>query len=331
MKKLLFLFPEDSFIDANWHWKYLNLKGAKKHTCIIPLKIKRRLSFSFTFFFKLLRSDIALLYSNDFFVWFVLVFKRIGLLPNLKIILPEFNVNVEKLSTFRAKFKWSFISFALPACHSLCVFSELHKKALMHRCNMLKSEQLFVIPEPMAYGKDESLLPEKIEGKEEYILFAGRTNRDLLTFLEATKQFDFSVIVISNDTRIKELKEVYSDVKFINEVSLQELKNYIRKAKLYVVPLIESSNTSGLRIISLCFQLKTCVVATETVALKERFVDEILYMKSSANEIAKKVNRSYYDDNLIKTTVIKASEFYQTKGTSEAYAEKFQQVLDPIL
>mgnify|MGYP005994863069 CR=1 FL=1 len=331
MKKLLFLFPEASFINADWHWEYLNLKGVKKLTYTVPSIMVKRLSFSFTFCYKLFCSDIALLYSNDFFVWFVLVLKRIGLLPNLKIVMPEFNVNVEKLSTLRAKLKWRFISFALPACNCLCVFSELHKKALVNRCKKLKAEHVFVIAEPMAYGIDEPLLPEKILDKEEYVLFAGRTNRDLLSFLEATKQFNFPVIVISNDSRIKEFEKTYSKVKFVGEVSLQELECYIRKAKLYVVPLVETDNTSGLRIISLCFQQKTCVVATATAALKERFTDEIVYMNSTPNEIATQVKLSYYDDHLLTSTVAKASVFYQTKGSSKAYAENFQQVLDLVL
>lgn len=331
MKKLLFLFPEDSFINGEWHWKYLNLRGTKKITCSVPSTMVKRLRFSFMFFPKLFTSDVALLYSNDFFVWFVLVLKRIGVLPNLKIVMPEFNVNVEKLINFRANFKWLFISFSLPACHSLCVFSELHKKALIKRCKKLKAEHVLVIAEPMAYGADDPALPEETQTKEEYILFAGRTNRDLLSFLEASKQFDFPVIVISNDSRIQEFKANYSNVNFINEVSLQELQSYIRNAKLYVVPLIETNNTSGLRIISLCFQQQTCVVATATVALKERFCDEIIYMGNSIKEIATQVKHSYYNEDLLTSTVAKASVFYQTKGSSKAYADKFQQVLDLVL
>jgi hypothetical protein len=150
-------------------------------------------------------------------------------------------------------------------------------------------------------------------------------------FLEASKLLDIPIIVISNDRNIENYKKIYSKVYFIGEVSLSEFEAYIKNAKLFVVPLIETSNTSGLRAISLSFKHETCVLATATAPLTERFTDEVIFMSTSVNDITNQITRLYYDNTLRSTTVLKATAFYNTNGSSRAYAEEFQKVLDFVL
>lgn len=331
MSKLVFFFPEGSFIDEEWHWTYLKHKGIKRITCMLPASKIKWLKFFPFFMFTIFTSQIAVLYSNNFLVWFVLTLKRTGLFRNLEVILPEFNVNIDELSSYRANLKWMFISFCLPSCKYICVFSKIHKVALLERCNKLPSTVLVVIEEPMTYASDEKSHVENFAMQDNYVLYAGRTNRDLKSFLQASVMVNVPIIVISKDKKIPEYKQQYTNVNFLGEVPLQELEYYISNARLFVVPLFETRNTSGLRCISLCFKHRTCVLATGITSLTERFCDEIIFMGHSSDDIARQIKSAYYDNELISRTILKATKFYNSKGSSLAYARKFQDVLDDVL
>lgn len=330
MSKLVFFFPEDSFIDEEWHWTHLKHKGAKRITCMLPASKLKWLKFFPSLMFNIFTSQVAVLYSNNFIVWFVLALKRIGLFRNLKVILPEFNVNIDELSSFRANLKWMLLSFCLPACNFICVFSKIHKEALLERCKKLPSKALVIFEEPMAYASDEQSHLENCAMQDDYVLYAGRTNRDLKSFLQASVLVDLPIIVISKDKKITEYKKQYTNVSFLDEVPLQELERFISNARLFVVPLFETRNTSGLRFISLCFKYKTCVLATGITSLTERFCDEIIFMGHSPDDIARQMKNSYFDTKLMSRTIIKATEFYNSKGSSLTYARKFQDVLDDV-
>jgi glycosyltransferase involved in cell wall biosynthesis len=146
---------------------------------------------------------------------------------------------------------------------------------------------------------------------EEYVFTAGRSYRDFPTFIEAMRKVDYPGLLLYEEAAL--LKQSATDVDLSNlPANLAAAKNegeqswveYIRRAKIVVVPLLPSTMYApGLSLYLMAMALKKCVIVTEGLATRGMLTDEaVIVVPKDAGAMAAAITRVWNDDALRNKT-----------------------------
>lgn len=156
---------------------------------------------------------------------------------------------------------------------------------------------------------------------EDYIFTAGRSYRDFPTFVEAMRRVDYPGLLLYEEAAL--LKRSATDVDLSNlPANLTAEKNegeqswvdYIRRAKIVVVPLLPSTMYApGLSLYLMAMAMKKCVIVTEGLATKGMLTDEaVIVAPKDPEAMATAIARVWNDDALR----------HQTAELGRRYAER---------
>lgn len=150
---------------------------------------------------------------------------------------------------------------------------------------------------------------EVIEGKEfssdgEYVFTAGRSFRDIPTFLKAMELVGCPGLLLCEDSRTMnkagtsfDQADVPQNVRLIKNEGEQSWLNYIEKARVVVIPLRDVSGYApGLSLYLMAMAMKKCVVITEGLATRGLISDEaIVVPPKDSGAMARAITRLWED------------------------------------
>lgn len=162
------------------------------------------------------------------------------------------------------------------------------------------------VPFKVNYWEKMSLEGE-LPGTEEYVFTAGRSYRDLPTFIEAMRRVDYSGLLLYEEVTL--LKRSATDVDLSNlPANLAAAKNegeqswveYIRRAKIVVVPLLPSTMYApGLSLYLMAMAMQKCVIVTEGLATRGMLTNEaVIVAPKDPGAMAAAITRVWTDDDL---------------------------------
>jgi glycosyltransferase involved in cell wall biosynthesis len=185
---------------------------------------------------------------------------------------------------------------------------------ILHFKDTSEYERIYGIPPykcvfvPFKVNYWEKMMPEDHSVKaEEYVFTAGRSYRDFPTFIEAMRNVDYPGLLLYEEAAL--LKQSATDVDLSNlPANLAAAKNegeqswveYIRRAKIVVVPLLPSTMYApGLSLYLMAMALKKCVIVTEGLATRGMLTDEaVIVVPKDVGALAAAITRVWNDDAL---------------------------------
>lgn len=158
---------------------------------------------------------------------------------------------------------------------------------------------------------------------EEYVFTAGRSYRDFPTFIEAMRRVDYPGLLLYEEAAL--LKRAATDVDLSNlPANLATAKNegeqswveYIRRAKIVVVPLLPSTMYApGLSLYLMAMAMKKCVIVTEGLATRGMLKDEaVIVAPRDPEALAIAVTRVWTDGALRRKTAESGRRYAERCG-----------------
>jgi len=166
------------------------------------------------------------------------------------------------------------------------------------------------VPFKVNYWEKMSLEGELPE-TEEYVFTAGRSYRDFPTFIAAMRRVDYPGLLLYEEAAL--LKRSATDVDLSDlPRNLIAAKNegeqswveYIRRAKIVVVPLLPSTMYApGLSLYLMAMAMKKCVIVTEGLATRGMLQDEaVIVAPKDPEALAVAITQVWTDDTLRRKT-----------------------------
>lgn len=195
--------------------------------------------------------------------------QTLGFMKSLRHVILQFIMREED-STLRSKIKYRIMR---------CVFSSINTAVCSSTAEVSYYRNAFRWQEGrthfIPFHSDPAYLKVPHDESGGYILTAGRTFRDYLTFMNAVEGVGTEVIVVSSKRNI-EMKNIPANVVLKYDISMDELTELIKKSAVVVVPLEVRSISIGQSVFLQAMAMGKAVVATETAGT----VDYIDHMES---------------------------------------------------
>jgi glycosyltransferase involved in cell wall biosynthesis len=130
---------------------------------------------------------------------------------------------------------------------------------------------------PFKVNYMDSMLPaDQLSSEGEYVFTAGRTFRDIPTFLSAMRQVGYPGFLLYEDTDLMkeagtdlDLRHVPANLKIEKNVGEKSWLEYIAQAKIVVVPLLPRTGYApGLSLYLMAMAMRKCVIITEGLSTR---------------------------------------------------------------
>lgn len=270
--------------------------------------------------------DVIVFRANTKASMLLNLFDRIHLLKLPFSVLAEFNLS-EHNGTFRSGLKYAFLRFIYKNIKLVFPFSEIHG---LYISNELKLEKQKVVPILQAINYNKlSEYPEDNCEPGNFILVLGRTCRDYETFQKAIHERNDRIIVITNRQAVKNIK-FNKNVEVMLDIPLHQLMDLICKAKYIVIPLKETINPVGLRMLFFSMERGKTVIVTKTKPINEYFKDTdplILVAPYDSSDLKNAMETLDKDLKQIRSLGRRAREFTKNNYTSEGHIKKAYQII----
>jgi glycosyltransferase involved in cell wall biosynthesis len=265
------------------------------------------------------------LYSNGWLTWFVLLSKNI-FFKNRKVILLEFNVDTEKSNHIRSILKHAIISKSLKNANLVTFFSKFQLYNFMKYVK-LPDANIAIIPEPFAYG--DKVFINQYNPESDYVVFAGRTNRDTDKIIEITKHLNFNVKLIGIlPKKFKKVNKNGFTVESYNSVNLSDFEKIIRRSAAYINLLRDPVKHTGVRTIGVAMSSGIPVISTDAEFLRERWSKEICYLPSDCNSA--NIDTILLDKKYLCRLSEIGFDYAIKSGSSKQYMRSFEKYLTKI-
>ncbi len=186
----------------------------------------------------------------------------------------------------------------------------------------ISSSKCVFVPFKVNYWEKMALEDHGPEA-EEYVFTAGRSYRDFPTFIEAMRRVDYPGFLLYEETAL--LKRSATDVDLSNlPNNLTAAKNegeqswveYIRRAKIVVVPLLPSTMYApGLSLYLMAMAMGKCVIVTEGLATRGMLTDEaVIVAPRDPEALAVAIAQVWTDDDLRRKTAESGRRYAERCG-----------------
>jgi glycosyltransferase involved in cell wall biosynthesis len=180
---------------------------------------------------------------------------------------------------------------------------------------------------PFKVNYVESILPaDQLSSEGEYIFTAGRSFRDIPTFLSAMRQVGHPGLLLYEDTGLMkeagtdlDLRHVPANLNIEKNVREKSWVEYIARSKIVVVPLLPRSGYApGLSLYLMAMAMKKCVIITEGLSTKGILTNQaILVPPEDPTALAEAISRVWNDGEL-RERVAAAGQRYASGLEGEA-------------
>lgn len=165
----------------------------------------------------------------------------------------------------------------------------------------------------------DSMLPvDKMSSEGEYVFTAGRTFRDIPTFLSAMGQVGYPGLLLYEDTGLMkeagtdlDLRHVPSNLKIEKNVGEKSWLESIARAKIVVVPLLPRSGYApGLSLYLMAMAMKKCVIITEGLSTRGILTNQAIIVPPEDPMALAEAIRRVWNDAELRERVAAAGQRY---------------------
>ena len=182
------------------------------------------------------------------------------------------------------------------------------------------------------FGIDpEEFLP--IETKiGDYILSAGDGARDYETLIEASKQIDSKIRIVSKRYKFDSVF-LPENVGYINYVPISKLKEMIAAAKFIVLPLQNVPSSCGQSVLLQSMAMKKAVITSKVPGVIDYVIDgktSLLYNPYDAKDLREKINYLLKHPDEIRRIGENARAAVLSNFTEDKMSKKIYEVLRKV-
>lgn len=228
------------------------------------------------------------------------LYKRILRLKSPKHIILELMLDEEK-NTFIWKAKRIFQTQAFRGVDLIFVSSSQEVQSYSRRFG-LSIDRFRFLP-----FHTDMVTPKIADSEEDYVLSAGRTGRDYLTLIEAVKDLNLRLIIVSDRDSLKDVS-IPQNVEVLYDAPYSKYIELLSHCKFVVVPLKKLVKSTGQVVILEAMGLGKPVITTRTTGTVD-------YIKHGSNGILVPPE----DPETLKMEIVKLSN---NKELSRSIANK---------
>lgn len=165
-----------------------------------------------------------------------------------------------------------------------------------------------------------------------FILAMGSANRDYKTLFEALRQVNFPTLVVASPRSLAGLTPP-TCVQIKHGLTLQDCRVLAQRARVSVVPLLDTVTASGQVTVIEAMRMKRPVVATRCVGTTDYIIDHetgLLVNSGDPDDLAIALNKLWDDAALRKRLALNGSIFAEEKLSDPACGKILGTILDDV-
>lgn len=167
---------------------------------------------------------------------------------------------------------------------------------------------------------------DQMSSDGEYIFTAGRSFRDIPTFLSAMRQVGCPGLLLYEDTGLMkeagtdlDLRHVPANLKIEKNVGEKSWLEYIARAKIVVIPLLPRSGYApGLSLYLMAMAMKKCVILTEGLSTRGMITDQAIIVPPGDPTALAEAIRRVWNDDALRQRIADAGQRYASGLGGEA-------------
>ena len=180
---------------------------------------------------------------------------------------------------------------------------------------------------PFKVNYVDSMLPaDQLSSEGEYVFTAGRSFRDIPTFVRAMQQVEYPGLLLREDTALMkeagtdlDVRYVPANLKIETNVGEKSWVEYIARAKIVVVPLLPRSGYApGLSLYLMAMAMKKCVIVTEGLSTRGILTNQAIIVPPEDPMALAEAIRRVWDDSELRERVAAAGQRYASGLAGEA-------------
>ncbi len=234
------------------------------------------------------------------------------------------------------------VDYILPEPHSLMqtlvarlkgIFLRKVDAFILHFVDTSGYERHYGIPRarcifvPFKVNYIDSMLPnDQLSSEGEYVFTAGRSFRDIPTFLSAMRQVGYPGLLLYEDTNLMkeggtdfDLRQVSANLTIEKNVGEKSWVEYIAQAKIVVIPLLPRSGYApGLSLYLMAMAMKKCVIITEGLSTRGILTDQAIIVPPQDPMALAEAIRHAWQDAELRERVAAAGQRYASGLAGEA-------------
>jgi len=190
-------------------------------------------------------------------------------------------------------------------------------------------ESLTIYYIPFCAERLNMLALTKFENNKKYIFSGGYSNRDYdLLFEAASKVLNINFIVVASELNI--LKRVPKNIEVFKEVTPNEFNNLLYNSYAVIIPLKESSGSSGQMVALTAMQMSKGIIYTDFPVLSQYFdIESGISMKGgSLVEMIDSLNKAWNNPTILDKMGKKSEKRYSMYFSKENYNNKVASILN---
>lgn len=167
----------------------------------------------------------------------------------------------------------------------------------------------------------------------DYILSAGRSNRDYDFLIQSFRDTDYHVKIVSDSISNRLKMNLPPNIEVLDDCFGGDFLDVLTKAKIVVIPLKNELISSGQLVLIQAMEAGVPVIVCGTGAMEEYISNEIngLLVKKDRNLLLEKVDQLYSDKEFYQTISVRAQRDYETKHTVEAMAKEMAKIVSETI
>ena len=174
---------------------------------------------------------------------------------------------------------------------------------------------------------------EASEDKESpFILAMGSANRDYATLFEAVRRINLPTLVVASPRALAGLTPP-SCVQIKHNLSLQECRVLAQRARVSVVPLVNTVTASGQVTVIEAMRMMRPVIATKCVGTADYIIDGqtgLLVNSSDPSDLARALQKLWDDATLRRRLACNGSRFAQETLSDPVCGKALETILDEV-
>ena len=164
----------------------------------------------------------------------------------------------------------------------------------------------------------------------DYIVSAGRSNRDYEFLVETLKNTDYQVKIISDCVASNVKNNLPSNIQVLDNTFGKEYLDVLVHAKCVVIPLLNESISSGQLVLIQAMEAGVPVIVLGTKALDEYVKDgkNGFLLNKDKRELLDTLERLYSDNEIYDEVSANAMKYYYKNHTVEAMAKNIAGIVN---